>query len=454
MSIPKRRKRREMEEDEKILPEQELRFDFDEAEVRDDENCANSSDEDVSAAQRRLKIAQDYLQNLRSSRPSTDSNGIDDDEIDAEAMDREIIAKRLQKDTLMSRGRAFEMLADKFEHSTTIDNAKVFKVNTPDGRVPTACCVSADGQCVYLSTKSRFIYQYLLVAGNEASEYRRTHTFKAPESFDKTMSMALTSCGQYLAAGSQSGRIAVWSIKAKKGGQFTYKFEGQLTQHRGPVYSLAFRRDSLILFSAAADRTIKQWSLESQPPSYVDTLFGHQDHILGLAALSRESCVSVGARDRTARFWKLVDETQLVFRPVEAAGGSLDCVTMLDEDTFVTGSENGAVSLFSSRKKKPIDWLQIDGLCGGIEALAAVPYSDLVAVGCSNNNVSIVRVSPTIRSITHVATLPSIIGTAASLSWDDKGKILAVAVGRESRTGRWTVNKDAKNSLLVYRFSN
>ena len=104
---------------------------------------------------------------------------------------------------------------------------------------------------------------------------------------------------------------------------------------------------------------------------YVDTLFGHQDHVVDVDALRGETAVSVGARDRTVRFWKVIDETQLVFRgggtskirEVLEGGfegladdegdrtsksaeksyeeGSLDCVAMIDESTFVSGGDSG-----------------------------------------------------------------------------------------------------------------
>ena len=47
---------------------------------------------------------------------------------------------------------------------------------------------------------------------------------------------------------------------------------------------------------------------------YIETLFGHQDCIHGVDALRKETAVSVGGRDRTIRYWKVIDETQLVFR--------------------------------------------------------------------------------------------------------------------------------------------
>ena len=112
---------------------------------------------------------------------------------------------------------------------------------------------------------------------------------------------------------------------------------------------------------------------------YVDTLFGHQDHVVSLDALRAETAVSSGARDRTVRFWKVVDENQLVFRgggksklrDVLEGGleglddsnenehksqktgglegqyeeGRIDCVAMIDESTFVSGGDSGYVSL-------------------------------------------------------------------------------------------------------------
>src|ERR1700691_1012081 len=47
---------------------------------------------------------------------------------------------------------------------------------------------------------------------------------------------------------------------------------------------------------------------------YVETLFGHQDAVLSMDALRNETVISVGARDTSVRFWKIADESQLVFR--------------------------------------------------------------------------------------------------------------------------------------------
>lgn len=123
---------------------------------------------------------------------------------------------------------------------------------------------------------------------------------------------------------------------------------------------------------------------------YTETLFGHQDPILSLSSLSGENCVSVGGRDKTARFWKIAQESQLVFRgggggdgggtkgtkrskmrEILEGGlgvdhedhedvdekskdkyqeGSLECIAMIDESTFVTGGDSGYVCLFFKKK--------------------------------------------------------------------------------------------------------
>lgn len=117
------------------------------------------------------------------------------------------------------------------------------------------------------------------------------------------------------------------------------------------VQGLCFRKGKNQLYSASWDRTIKVWNIDER--AYIETLFGHQDQIASIDTLIRERCVSVGSRDRTARVWKIVDETQLVYRGGTQSKqkdakerplyleGSLDCISQIDESMFVTGGDSG-----------------------------------------------------------------------------------------------------------------
>lgn len=93
---------------------------------------------------------------------------------------------------------------------------------------------------------------------------------------------------------------------------------------------------------------------------------------MSIDSLRGEAAVTCGGRDRTVRYWKVVDETQLVFRgggrsklrdlleggafegmDVDAGEksrekeqktyveGSIEVVTMVDETTFLSGGDSG-----------------------------------------------------------------------------------------------------------------
>lgn len=172
------------------------------------------------------------------------------------------------------------------------------------------------------------------------------------------LSVAVSPSGKFVATGGTDRKLIIWDAE-------TLTPMKTFTHHRDSVSDLAFVRHISTmssgeqLFSGSFDRTIKTWSVSSAGHAYVETLFGHQDNVASIAAMTIDQCVSVGARDRTARLWKVIDESQLVFRggPSKNAtyhDNSLDCVAPLPPHHFVTGSDSGAISLWSIHKKKPL----------------------------------------------------------------------------------------------------
>lgn len=140
--------------------------------------------------------------------------------------------------------------------------------------------------------------------------------------------------------------------------------------------SLAFRKGTLQLYTGSFDRTVKLFDLSVL--GYVETLFGHQDTIVSIDALRGETAITAGARDRTLRYWKIPEESQLVFRGggksalrelLEGGAfeghesdeegnrkkgkgiekqktfveGTIECVAMIDETNFVSGGNTGYV---------------------------------------------------------------------------------------------------------------
>ena len=110
-----------------------------------------------------------------------------------------------------------------------------------------------------------------------------------------------------------------------------------------------FRRGTHTLYSCSRDRSIKLW--EADERAYVETLYGHQDAICGVDAGARERCVTAGGRDGSARVWKIVEESQLVYNGPQS---SLDCVKLLNEEHWVTAGEDGHIAVWGIHKKKPL----------------------------------------------------------------------------------------------------
>lgn len=188
--------------------------------------------------------------------------------------------------------------------------------------------------------------------------------------------MAVSPDGLYLAVGSADRLVRLWSIDLETG---VLKLRTTFNQHRDEITAVAFQpgNHTTVLYTASSDRTIKLFNIEVM--SYVETLFGHQDSIGALACFPNrgvERCLSVGTRDRSVRVWKIMEESQLVYRAssshvIKHIGGSgvadammqfahldmtnsVDTVFALDAHRFVTGSDGGTLSMWQSQRKKPV----------------------------------------------------------------------------------------------------
>lgn len=347
----------------------------------------------------------------------------------AEDVDRDILAERLKESVAEDKGRIYRHLTDIISFS-----AATHTHFSNDTKATTGIAVCYP--YVYTISKDRHLIKWQLPDPNSSIRkpkqvlHTRCRAKKSDKSYegghiDEIITIAASQDGKFVATGGKDSRIVVWNPE-------TLEPLKIFKQHRSPVMGLVFRRNTNQMYSCSADRTIKSWSLDEL--AYIETLFGHQDEVVGITALAGERCVTVGARDRTARLWKIIDETQLVFRGggegskkrkgtgdgEHFAEGSIDCVTMIDEEHFITGSDNGSISFWTINKKKPIFTVRMahgkpDPLSPTqytaesdistsvfpppppqprpITALAAVPYSDTFFSGSYDGYVRVWKIS-------------------------------------------------------------
>lgn len=520
-----------------------------------EEQASSSEAGDETAADKRLRLAERYLENIREE--------VDEAGFDAADIDRDLIAERLKEDVAETKGKLYRHIASNldFEAATyTFFRGDQHAVTGVAMCAPYAYTVSKDITIIKWeipipssSSTSSNLTNGTARPTNIAFRRRPTKVAFAKGNKNKTddpkylghtaaiLSIAVSSSGTYLATGDASARLIIWNAT-------TLTPLKVFTHHRSAVTSLSFRRGTHQLFSASADRTVKIWSADEL--AYVETLFGHQDSVLSVAGGlegkgGQEICVSVGGRDRTARLWKVVEESQLVFRgggtarskalhairkhhyedsnlngntksasqslrtghrddeedEVQAyAEGSIDTIALLDAATFVTGSDNGSLSLWSIHKKKPMFTLPLahgrdpplpasdmsadaDAALKGVKgpklprwitALATVPYADLILSASWDGWVRCWKVGSEKRTIEEIGVIgrvpvqhPSQPGDAGIESNErmlkgvvngisvfergDRGKdglCVVAAIGKEHRLGRWMKNMGRNGAVL------
>ncbi|KAJ6103868.1 hypothetical protein N7486_004090 [Penicillium sp. IBT 16267x] len=407
------------------------------------EDSESDSDDGETAADRRLKLAERYLDNVREE--------VDDVGFDAEEIDRDLIAERLKEDVDEFKGRAFRQIADKLSFSTA--SHSFFRADTQS-----TTSIAVHSPYVYTVSKDKTLIKWELAtpSGPEAPvqdasskrpprpQRRKPKQVKYARGMRKIaetgeehghtgsiLSVAVSPSGRFVATGGADKKLVIWDAE-------TLTPTRTFTQHRDCVSSVAFARHISTmssgeqLFTGSYDRTIKTWSISGAGHAYVETLFGHQDHVTGVAAMTIDQALSVGARDRTARLWKVVEEAQLVFRggaskKAPYKESNIDCIAALPPAHFVTGSDCGSICLWSMHKKKPLYTVP---LAHGLDPIPPLDeLSQEVDSETAAHNTRHMRPMP--RWITALTTLP---GTDIVLSGSWDGSIRAWRIPEDKKS--------------------
>nr|AOR51842.1 Rrp9 [Phaffia rhodozyma] len=443
----------------------------DDMDFRRDTRGGSSDEEEAERAKRetgnekRLRLAREYLKNVEEEQ--------DDGTFDAAEIDREIMAARLQADVLAHSPKIHVFISQSLSK-----RPRQFFLPLPN-HPPTAARVSPSTPYIYTSTKAGAITKFSLQTGKLLAHFPRAKRAAkgkdakgkgkasssgapgAPEGHsDEVLDLAISDDGKWMASAGKDGVVGCWDVDGETG-----RWVRGLKGHRDSVTSLAFRSPTLTLYTTSLDRTISIFSLSTL--SHLETLFGHQDVPTALSTLRAESVISAGSRDRTVRFWKIPEESQLVFR---GGGGSkgvweedddieeelerfkvlhgregekraklerrkrrgakgkdayregrIDCVAMIDEQNFLSGGDSGAIALWTITKKKPVFIQHLahgvnehvsesEGIIGQarwITSLACLPYGDTFASGSWDGSVRIWSLASNLKSFSLLFTIPA-----------------------------------------------
>lgn len=272
----------------------------------------------------------------------------------------------------------------------------------------------------------------------------------------QVLSVACSDDGRYAAVGRRDASVQIFDIRQSQKGNLVKTFTG----HKSGITCLAFQTQSLQLFSGSEDRCIRHYNLEEM--MYLETLYGHQFGVTGMDCHRKERPISV-SRDRTARAWKLQEDTHLIFR----GGAKLsagDCVSLIKDDWFLSGHENGQLCLWMTDKKKAITTIDCaHGIRGSSEdignsvgSICALKGSDLACSGSSDGFLRFwkVRTGATLaeRGLEPLSQVP-LHGFINGIDMGPKAKFCVAAIGQEPRLGRWNRVAKAKNRVAIVKLN-
>lgn len=314
--------------------------------------------------------------------------------------------------------------------------------------------------------------------------------------------IAISSDDKFLATGGWDKKIRVWSPD-------NLSWLHSFTLHRREITALAFRRGHHTLYSGSVDKSVMIWTLEDDNNrSFVDTLIGHESPITSMDTSRRERVLTTGGLDQSIRIWKIVEQAQTVF---QSKHGSVDVARYIDDKTFVSGGEDGNITLWTTMKRSSLCSLRPHGvdektkLSNWVTSLATYPIKQpqhkngdrprkrikldneedvdqrsdensdkddesdeddtgagqqvpdavrpcaLVASGSCNDKLHVWKVVK--NEFVHHQSFDCP-GFINDLKFTSDGRKLIAACGKEHRFGRWAVKKEAKNAMRIFELKN
>jgi len=467
-----------------------------------------------TAEEKRRRLARLYLDKLRreAALEGDDDTDLDeDDDVDPSVRKRQRdldshdrLANKLANEAAEAAGRHFREIADDVKPTKSPVLGTYFSRKAHKQSV-TGVCLSSDDRAAFSVSKDGAIVEWDVETGKRTKyprcpviteEEMRTKGGGGPMAPPRSgagilLAVACASEKNIVAVAGNDKRIHVFDMRTKK---FVTTFAG----HRGAVTGLTFRHGTGQLFSCSEDRTVKIWSVDDM--AYVDTLFGHQSELYGIDAHKRERCATVSS-DRTLRAWKVAEDSQLVFRPAmnddKRKDYAMECVASVSHDHWITGARDGAVSLWSASKKKPLstfsnvhgydepiglpkNWEEEDGeivladrmatqeflnlsledrnrggcgyLASSVVSAAVGRGTNLCATGAGDGTIRLWKATPGEKdtALEPKHSLPQR-GFVNGLAIASSGKFLLAGVGQEPRLGRWGRDAGAKNGVVMHR---
>jgi len=246
--------------------------------------------------------------------------------------------------------------------------------------------------------------------------------------------------------------------------------------HNDSITGIKFDPQNEQFYTVSKDMTLKVWALGNlKNPVYLETFWGHTSRICDIDMLCSNRILTCGF-DKQVNLWKVDVQSFLQYKSPDAY--SVDNISALSNDNFVTSSYEGNLFLWQSKKKKPVfklnnahgysktfDFNERSGCKNeGKEEMVDVPYpilslgsvknSDLVFSGSHNGLINFYQMSKDKKSLQMFKQLKTNTGCINVMKIDKANDFMVVGYGKDSRLGRWETETKAKTGISIVKLFN
>ncbi|MCU0511860.1 MAG: TIR domain-containing protein [Anaerolineae bacterium] len=214
------------------------------------------------------------------------------------------------------------------------------------------------------------------------------HSLRLDSDSSLFSSVAFSPEGTWLAAGTNSGTLALWQVRDFT---LTAALPGA---HSGFIRALAFSPDGLWLASGASDSSIQLWATATG--TRVRTLTGHRSGISGLAFSRDASRVLSGSTDTTLILWDAASGASL--QQFDGHNGPVQAVALNDDGTQALsggGFPDNTVRVWETATGRELR--RFGGHDQGINGVAFVPGSHDIVSGSADGTVRVWDVDSSIE---------------------------------------------------------
>jgi WD40 repeat protein/tetratricopeptide (TPR) repeat protein len=230
-----------------------------------------------------------------------------------------------------------------------------------------------------------------------------------------------------------SSDIRLRSVGSLQQSVYQIQERNRLEKHNGAVNSVSFSPDGKRIASASADKTIKLWSLDGNPPQ---SLTGHSG-IVNSVSFSPDGQFIASASDNTVKLWK-VDGTLL--RSFEGHSDRVNSVSFSpDSKTMVSASDDKTVKLWSVEGRLLKTWA---GHGDRVNSVSFSPDAKTIVSASNDKTIKFWSVEGTL-----VRTLSGHRDWVNSVTFSPDGQTLASA-SADNTIKLWTIDGKLRQTLI------